>query len=109
MTKAKEGTARPIKKTHLGIIGMITVAIQYGVGLQNENQTKASIQAVMSSQSRAQAAELKAAVEKEFVRKAELNRSFDRLDRKLDTLNTKVSRVEGYLKAKHVDILTVAP
>lgn len=109
MHKAKEGGSRPIKKAHLGIIGMITVAIQYAVGLQNESQTKASIQTVMSSQAQAHAAEIKAAIEKDFVRKAELTHTLDRLDKKMDILNTKVSRVEGYLKAKHVDMLSAAP
>jgi hypothetical protein len=114
-SKAREGSGRgSLKKRHLGLAGMITVLLQYGVGVKNESSTAESIQKVLAAQLQAQKSELvaqtqtlRAERERDFVRKKDLDKTLRQLDRKLDQVDVKlgelvpkVSKIEGYLKAR---------
>lgn len=113
---AKEGGARgSLKRRHLGLAGFATVVIQYLVGAQNENTTQKTLQALMQEQMKTQRATVQAELERNFVRKVDVNHTLKRLDDKLDKVgekldhqNSKISKIEGYLKAKHTDFWSQA-
>jgi isopropylmalate/homocitrate/citramalate synthase len=106
---ATEGRARgSVKKRHLGLAGLITVLMQYGIGTKNEEATQKAFQQVIAEQMRTQKAQLQLEQEKNFVRKAELNSTLSELSKAMVKLadgqaamNTEVSKIKGYLEAKN--------
>jgi hypothetical protein len=102
-----------LKKRHLGLVGLITVVLQYGLALRSEQSTTDAIQTIAQSeiakveeQIKTQKAELQAAVEKDFVRKHELSELLKRFDRKLErideatlSLGRQISEIDGFLKS----------
>lgn len=112
---AKEGEARgSLKRRHLGIAGLLTVLLQYGVGVKNEKTTTDVMHSIASQEMAKVQAQLgisREERERDFVRKSDfslvLNRIEDKLDKfdtKLDHQNSKISRIEGYLKSDHADL-----
>jgi hypothetical protein len=106
--RTKDGSAKGVlKKRHLGLAGLATVLMQYGMGVKTENATTDSMQRIFAAQMLAQKAEIEADREREFVRKddltpilAKLDRSLYHIEADLGHMNTKVSRIEGYLKSQ---------
>lgn len=102
---AKEGD-RSFKKRHVGLIGLLTILAQYGVGVKNEDATQKAFQAVVLAELKTQRAEIKVDQERHFVRKSDLAPVMERLTKKLDQVEgkidrqgRKISRIEGYMKA----------
>lgn len=107
-SKEVSSTRGALKKRHLGLAGLITVLLQYGVGKQTESSTANALSEIVQQQLIAQKAELRAENERDFVRKSDLRPVLERIDDKLDgvdgkleAMNSKVSKIEGYLKAKN--------
>lgn len=98
---ATDGKDRSLKKRHLGIAGILTVLMQYQIGVKNDEATQKALEAVVETQR----AQLETTMEREFVRKSELDKTLnkldaklDQVDRKLDDQGSKISRIEGHLK-----------
>jgi hypothetical protein len=107
--KKKSGRG-PVRKRDLGLVGLLTVALQYGVGVKNDDTTEKAVKAVASQEFakvERLASQLRLEREQNFVRKADLaqvlaklDTTMNRVDDRLEAVQKKVSRVEGYLKAR---------
>jgi uncharacterized protein YoxC len=101
---------KSLKPRHLGLAGLMTVLIQYGVGVQSEKSTKETIQDIATqeiSKMQGQIFVLREERERDFVRKTELNQTMTRIDQKLDRVDDNMSavrdemaQIKGYIKGQ---------
>jgi hypothetical protein len=112
-SRAKDGSRGSLKKRHLTIAGLITVLLQYGVGVRNEKTTVDTLRLVARQEIsgvQKQVSAIREERERDFVRKDDLSKTLESMDRKLDRMDenmgrvsVKISRVEGFLRAKNRD------
>lgn len=115
MDRAKDGLAkdRSLKKRHLGVVGLLTVVLQYGVGVKNEETTKLALQQIAAQEMakvQSEVTSLRLERDRDFIRKSEVKEALSGLDSKLDRVRSdlesvasKVSNIEGYLRGKQGD------
>lgn len=83
-----------VKKRHLTLIGLVTVLVQFYTGTRNEELNKGTLRDIARGEMTKvykNVADNRLDVEENFVRKSDV------LD-KLDRLETRMARIEGYLR-----------
>lgn len=106
---AKEGgnggkPTRTRRAKDLGIIGLITVAMQYGVGVKNEHTQKEALVDIAKQQ----VLQLRVEQSRIYVERDEIKDVVKTIDERLvriedqvSRINSKVSAMEGYMNLKH--------
>lgn len=108
MAHATDGSSKgSLKKRHIGLAGLITVLMQYGIGAKNDTTTQKALQQVVVEQLKTQKAQVQAELEKDFVRKSDLRPVLGKLDRNLERMvdgqsgmDRRLSKIEGLIRSR---------
>lgn len=97
------GSSTKSKAKSVGILGLLTILAQYGVGVKNESTQRAAIEDVAKNQIlQLQVEQSRKYVEREEIRSiiSQIDERLSRIEDRIGNIQSKVSVIDGYLRSK---------